>query len=375
MANPRSELFCVLPSKQEPRWIVPLDNRRVSAASLSLYQPSLFRAKAMKIVTIVSARLGLMKILWNRQISFSRDDSFIKDIFKQEDLSYAIFTGTLGSHRKTTVQVMDGTGAILGYIKVSGKPDVKQLLHNEAEMLRYLPQLRMNSGLFPQLIYRGIVDESGILVTDTVKTSKSRFTRKISKLHISFLAELFIKTSRLHKFNQSSFILGLSRRIATIDKNLPDVWRSRYQGGIQALQHKIGKIEMPFGVCHRDFTPWNTFFENKQLYVFDWEYAEKDYPPLLDIIHFILQDQIVVKKSDVEKLLTRLYSNKTLIEDYLAKVGVKYHLAEDLLLCYLLDISILYFERERKGFFSKDLRRTLKTWGALLDSVLGRIVP
>src|SRR5690606_7709614 len=44
----------------------------------------------------------------------------------------------------------------------------------------------------------------------------------------------------------------------------------------------------PAVLSHGDFTPWNTFFVDGKLYVFDWEYADRGYPAGYDAIHFLL---------------------------------------------------------------------------------------
>lgn len=44
------------------------------------------------------------------------------------------------------------------------------------------------------------------------------------------------------------------------------------------VKHWEGK-RVGFCAYHADFTPWNMYVEQDELFVFDWEYAQMTYPP------------------------------------------------------------------------------------------------
>jgi RIO-like serine/threonine protein kinase len=46
---------------------------------------------------------------------------------------------------------------------------------------------------------------------------------------------------------------------------------------------------VPCGITHGDFAPWNTSILDDQLFVFDWESAERQSPHLWDEFHFQVQ--------------------------------------------------------------------------------------
>lgn len=365
------EIFCLIPSASNPRWLIPLKNHQLFIASLALYQPSLLRAKVIKRLTILFARLGIADLFVKDRLYFERDDEFVKKIFNKNDLYYAIFTGTEGSHRKVTVQVMDEKGRILGYIKVADSDKIDALLKNEAEILRDLSKLEVEIGLFPEVLYYGSADNVNILVLDTLKSSKSTYSSRLSEKHIEFLAEVFNKTS--HKeilFSESSFFNGLKDRVRRLeDEKLGGAEKGAYQRALDYLERKLGNEKLPFGLCHRDFTPWNTFFHNGKLYVFDWEYSKREYPPLMDVFHFIVQDGIQVRHLKPEKLIKRVLRHGKWLSVYCGLVGVKETLIMPLLVCYLLDISLLYIERER-GNLSTDTLKILETWGAMMELII-----
>lgn len=363
--------YIMLPSLNNPRWVVPVHNKSITIASLALYQPSLLHAKVIKRLSILLARVGLLSHFVGSKIRFKRQDRVINEIFNGEDLYYAIFTGTEGCHRKITIQVMDKNGVILGYIKVADNKDIEALLNNEAEILGDLMNLGIDSGMFPTVLYNGKAGDVNILITDSVKSTKSTYSSNLSDSHILFLAEVFQKTSKLMAFKESNFNRSLKERFENLEiKKSGKLGIDIYYKVKDYLEKTLGDDRIPFGICHRDFTPWNTFFHNDRLYVFDWEYAEKDYPPLLDIYHFIIQDGILVRKLKPEGLLKSVFKNKALIETFCKLIKIDKDLINPLLLCYLLDISLLYIERE-KGILTQNTSKILDIWKEMMEMIIG----
>lgn len=359
----------MIPDSRNLRWIIPLANKNLIISSLAMYQPSILKAKLSKQLIIYLTKFGLSDLVIKDKIYLRRNDDEIKKILQREDLHYAIFTGTEGCHRKVTIQVMDGNGIILAYIKVSDSEDINKLLKNEAESLEYLSQFSIKNGLYPKVLYHGKIGDVNALILNTIKNSNSKFSSKLSNDHVVFLIEIFLKTSKVIRFKESKFSVGLQGRMEALDSYLPDVWKQKYGKVFGYLRKNIGEETLPLGLCHRDFTPWNTFFHNDKIYVFDWEYAQREYSPLIDILHFIVQDGIFVRKLKPAELLKRISKNQVLIDKYLSAVSVNKNLMNSLLLCYLLDISLLYRERESGNVEGETLNK-IETWGGMMDLVI-----
>ncbi len=362
--------YGVVPSTANPRWLVPLKNNATAAASFSLYQPSLARVQFLKKLTLLAARIGMTGMIFRDRVYFKPEDAAIRHIFNRNDLQYAVFGGTEGCHRKITVQVMNGRGTILGYIKVSGSAEIDDLLNNEAAILRRLAELKVGEGLYPKVLYNGAVSGVNIMVIDSLKTIRSKFSSKLSEAHIKFLIEIFQKTAESRGFRESSFYHGLMERVDRLDCMMAKQLKERAQRVLLFLDSQISEKELPFGLCHRDFTPWNTFFHGTKLYVFDWEYAKKDYPPLLDVFHFIIQDGIIVRKLNPDGLMNKVAAHQDLIKMYIDAVGLSVENVTPFLLCYLLDISLLYVERE-KDEITEDAKNLNEIRAELMDLILG----
>ena len=67
---------------------------------------------------------------------------------------------------------------------------------------------------------------------------------------------------------------------------------------------------MEFSACHGDFTPWNMFVEKNRLFVFDFEYAAKSYPPGLDRYHFFTQTAVFERKWGVDDIMAFMASKE-----------------------------------------------------------------
>ena len=113
---------------------------------------------------------------------------------------------------------------------------------------------------------------------------------------------------------------------------------------------------MEWSAYHGDFTPWNTFVDDGQLFVFDWEYAQRSCPPLLDKYHWFTQTWIFEKHYGAEKILEE--SHKKLANSN----NFSY-------LCYLIVTIATYVGREEKPENVKNIT-LLDTWTGLIKRII-----
>jgi thiamine kinase-like enzyme len=155
---------------------------------------------------------------------------------------------------------------------------------------------------------------------------------------VSFLKELHEKTQQECSFENTNFAKSidyLATHTGLLGKNdVPYILEA-----ITKVKAYFAQSErVNFSVYHGDFTPWNMFFEQGKLFVFDWEYAQMTYPPHLDSFHFFTQCCIFeqhLKSEEIYKLYTQ--RNPKLI-NYIENPDFYY-------ICYLLDIISFYLKR------------------------------
>lgn len=336
---PGAKPYAVVGGRSNARWwLVPLENGRVAASGLALFQPLLPSARAMKAMASLLSVLGLSR-LWVRHTVYIAGEPVLADDFPRgEGLTFAYFTGTDTPHRKVAVQIMDRHGDLKGFAKLTRNPAVRELLVHEAATLEQLQKLALQSACVPKVLFSGERHGSTLLVTDTLKTPWTRSTTKFSAAHRAFVQELAEKTAAPQPVHAGDIAADFRARFNCISNNPDEAWQQRLDKAINSLEAQVD-LPLPASLSHGDFTPWNTFMANGRLYVFDWEYAEKAWPASSDIIHFVLnqpQTRSLPARAKIEAATASLSQPGT---------GIQRDAIQALLIIYLLTQSLRQIER------------------------------
>lgn len=330
--------YSVIGGRSNPRWwLIPLCNRHVTVSGLAMFQPVSPVARLLKGAAVTAGRLGLSPFTATTTVHIS-GNSRLAAFFNEAAPHYAFFTGTDSPHRKAAVQIMDGSGAIRGFAKVSLNRAVIPLLQHEAETLDYLRSLDLKSAHIPRLTFHGTIGGADVLVTDTLKTPGASSPLNLNDAHIAFMRELAQKTGN-STGGASDFLKGLRHQYDAVAGHLIPEWQQRLEKSLGILTTNSWNLK-GWGLCHGDFTPWNTFFVNGRLYVFDWEYARYNAPPGYDLIHFLFSLP-KRKRRPIAETVARI--SKTLTELNFAGDDSS---AWQLFLCYLCGHSLHYIGRE-----------------------------
>lgn len=345
-ASSNSKPYAVVGGRSNARWwLIPLENGRLTASGLALFQPLLTSARYMKAAASILSAIGLSRLWVKYKVFISGESSLARHFHPAESLSYAYFTGTSSPHRKVAVQIMDSSGTIKGFAKVSRNPRVHKLLNHEAGILIRLGMLNLQTINIPKLLYIGEQNDGALLITDTLKTPLTKTKTSLMPGHITALKEL---AERTIESNDGYFIQVLKQRYVHVSEKLTSKWQRRFENGLRYLEAANHGF-LPSTLTHGDFTPWNTFFTGKKLYVFDWEYAETDYPCSNDLIHFLLATPGFRKKTPIIQI--RLLC-KHIENNY--EISLDKAIAH--LIIYLLSHTLRYVER-----LDNDLNR-IESW-------------
>ncbi len=243
-----------------------------------MVQPVTTAARIGKWGAVTSARFGAQRKLFRNHVHLSCLPDLAR-LFDGNVEACAYFTGTAGPHRKTVIQFTGTQGRVLGYAKLSRDPTVREYIGKEATVLNAVRALGLRTCKLPTVIAHYSDTQKGILVTSAEPASSQSSRRVLTKQHRAFLAELSQSTQRA----------GAQGLLARLESHLPrfdQPWRRRFEHVIDVVSPYAET--MPVCIAHGDFTPWNTRVLPKQLYVFDWEYAEPHYPVGFDHLHFLL---------------------------------------------------------------------------------------
>lgn len=362
------EKYLVFQNSDGKKWILPKSNLKVA---LCLYQPSSKKGQLLKSFLPVIARvpllsalvyrfIGMMRMEINHQTSVKR---IIGDCLGEEQLDLSYFMGTPSSkHRKCTIQISKGT-KIVAYCKVTCNPEIGNLFLKEEEILNYLKTVHIEN--VPSCLFAGEYEEGNYAFIQTsVKTCSSRMSHSIGNREIAFLRDLAIKTSIDVEYGETNFyqdILWLKNNMKLLaDKHLNIDGLNKLLGGL--LKNRNGIVR--YCISHGDFTPWNCFVEHDKLFVFDFEYAKRTYPPYIDLFHFYTQSAIFEKHLNA-KMILNSYEKDTNLRTRIADCVEDHY---GLYVMYLTSAIATYTQRD-SGKFSDDNYACIKTWLELLSLI------
>ena len=374
------QCYAVVPSYHTPRWIIPLDNRRVASASLRLYNPGSLKGKVFKHIVSNLAYLGIQRV-WarDRLIVVSKGNAqdaflatFLRELLEVRDICLAFSTGTPGYYRKTTSQVMSKDVRALAYAKIAGTQQAQKLLMQETKVLRRLAELHLSTGHIPRLLYAGQFHGNELLVQSAPSEKTRKGPRRLDRRHIEFLAEIFNQTSARKSFLESDYWIRIKKDVESLRERISDEWQRRLQNGLNICESALANKAIPLGLCHRDFVPWNTYLERRHLYVFDWEYAIEQGIPFWDIFHFVSFQAMLIARCSGKQLINRWWGRefKQLLTQYAENIGVNLGLVPVCFLLYLIEVSCFYLNMfARDGLQDMQRQWLQKTWAEMLDEL------
>ena len=333
-------------------WLMPVSGLRTA---MSLYQPSGRNGKLFKQwfpwlhrlpilkqrLHIETLRCGMNKVMYDK----------LCQLYRTDRLEFAVFCGTPCVHQKLTIQLSSGD-CILGYCKVTDSKEVAELFRRENIILGKLDK----DGLLnvPKILYVGEW-QNGVhmLLQTTQKTNRSQVIHEWGQLHDDFLRDMAAKTKQCLFFEETDYCRTLNELSSHLDWLPTDVDKVLVRKALVKVFKKNEHKMVEYGAYHADFTPWNMFEEQGKLFVFDWEYSQMTYPPMLDRYHFFTQTAVFEKHWQAKEIMEYTQSAEG---NWIDAIAYK---------LYLLDVIARFTIRE-KGNISGDVAHSMNIWIELL---------
>ncbi len=272
-------------------WIIPTRNMKIG---LMLYQPSGLKGRLLKFLLPYIFWIPVIRRFINGSMVDYKLNSevrrVISNVLKCEDWEFSVFEGTPSMHKKTTIQIFKNDN-ILAYCKLSNKAIIRDIFLKEFELLADLKTKQIKN--VPHPLYLGdLLTGEAIFIQSTEKISSSKVEHQISDKHWSFLDSIHHKLKSHGAFSESDIEKHLNKlklNISSFKKEDQEI-----------IQRAIGQVELfykkgphLFSLYHGDFTPWNTFSNSDDIFVFDFEYSEYKFPPYMDWFHFFMQVNLI----------------------------------------------------------------------------------
>lgn len=350
--------YIFLSSSNGKKWLIPTSNIKMG---MCLYQPSSWKGKVVKKVVLAGRFFPLLLSELFQIKKYDIEENLKNDIYRalevrdDKKLTFSIFLGTPGVHQKTVIQVsLDDK--ILGYCKLTNDSRIGNLFKSEICILEEL----YNRGIYniphPLLLK---TDKYFLYIQSSEKSYQSREVGNLELAHIHFLGNLYNKTKKLVKYENSNFYKNIHMEKSEKQfrklrcSNRRELF-SAYKSALEKIDSKFSNQELYMGIAHRDFTPWNMFKNTKSLFVFDWEYASAEYLPMVDLFHFVFQDLLFGQGKTKKQIQEHFKKKQGRYAEYLKLyTSIDY---EYLFTAYLLDVISQYLIRTDKEIDEEESR-------------------
>jgi hypothetical protein len=281
--------FAVLPSRQEPRCLVPLGDARATLEGFQVYTPYALRSRVVKslLAQMVKRRGAVNSLYVGEPLGLK---ALVSNVTGERNPAFAVLLGTAGKYRKLTIQVMRQGGKTLGYVKLALSKAAGVRLRHEAGVLEDLAALRPQ---VPRVLYAGEWQDSYLLFLSALEGRPG--PAELSGMHLEFLEKL----AALRRVDKPGYKLveEMGARWEEVAWRCDWRWQSLGAAALSEARRELEAVTVPCGLAHGDFSPANTRVREGCLAVFDWERCQAEAPLGWDTFHFSVEAAGALKKS------------------------------------------------------------------------------
>jgi len=316
MGSRRLIAYIPFPSPTNFRLLVCSASKKVARRSFELHNTMKFANRIKKSAAMVLSSLGLLGLAAPTRFyiltkSARSNDSVLLGILKKnfasEDIHLALHPGSHGKSNKAVVQVMNFSGAILAYAKVADNEHARVFLRNEYQTLQYLGALSFQRGEIPSVIDYVESGTHTILLLSVPQNMGKLSPIEINAKHLDWLQELSEKTKVTDANAARDFVADARERFKRVLEAQVFPQAERVTQLYESALIEISEAGLPYVLAQRDFTPWNIRVQKNKIFVLDWEWAKRAFPPLQDFFHFGYQACLRVKSLDSVESARRLF--------------------------------------------------------------------
>jgi hypothetical protein len=262
-----------LPDWQAPRLLVPAQTLSARLRGSAFYPAFRLRGRAYRLFLRARAMTARGPVRAG-PAAFDADlTTFLADVLPGAG-ARAVLVGMPGLAQKTTVQLADGTGRVVGYLKHASRPAARERLRSEFELLRTLP-----AGLGPVPLKYGELAGSDVLLLAAVTGCTPAAGRRTTDSVRRFCTLLV---------RQDRYRLDVHPWLAAHAAWMDDVG--------EAIDALAGR-HWPAAIGHGDLAPWNLIRgADGSLTAIDWEHGSRHGLPGLDFAGYLLQVAGLVRR-------------------------------------------------------------------------------
>lgn len=261
-----------LPSWRRPRLYLPMRRFSQRWEESAFYPASRMAARLHRLLLRIEATAGMAEVRTVASSDWPLGE-FAGDLLPQLE-SAAILVGS-SAVQKVTVQLRDGKGRVLGYVKYAEQAVARSRLRHEHRVLCSLP-----TGVGPEALKYGDLGAGEALLMSPLVGGRLSTTLSPSASTVDYLMSL--GTPPPVAVEDHPWVLG------TLE-------RESKGAGLQECFEALAGRHWPITVQHGDFAPWNLLRKPRgEVVAFDWEYGTLEGFPYLDLVYYILQTAALI---------------------------------------------------------------------------------
>jgi hypothetical protein len=365
--------WLVLPSPGRPRLLVP--TRHPGAARMLARHGTRLGPRVTRAALAAGVRSGLLEHLpvarlrvlvpAGRTALPASVEGRLAEVLGRP-VATGVLLGTPRVNRKPVLQVFDGEGTTVAFVKVAHDDPTRALVRREAENLRRVAALGLRTVEAPRVLHHGSFGgATELLVLSVLSSSQER--RQPGPAPLPAMAELARAAGVSDGAPLRSTPFWAALRVAGGRIGDPDL-AALAASVLARADDRFGGLDLPMGGWHGDWAPWNMGWHAGRVQLWDWERYATGVPVGFDAVHYRAQPV----RHDREGLRA---AEDALVADLpalLAAFGLPAgaDAADAVLVLYLLEIACRYLAPE--GEQPANPRHPRARWAlALADRRLG----
>lgn len=358
--------FWAFPSSARPYVLVPQESPRSAAEALRrLGNPPSKGKRLAETLLAAGMATGLpLRILPGRlHLTVSKNGDIpsgdetladhLREVLGIEELSVAVILGhSRRPNRKPVLRLVSADGETIAFAKVGWNELSRQLIRNEAQVLRALGSEhgRPKSFDVPQTLHAGTWRGLELLVVSAAPRDHwlhdgppidlpEAATQEVAELGVGLKSTL----------GDSPY---WRRTVERVTGTAPGSDTGReLRLAADRIERDDGEAELFFGRSHGDWTPWNMCIADDRLFVWDWERSEDDVPMGLDAAHFAFEVRAKIKGDAPDRAVRgSLLGARRSLE----RMGIDGSLAPLLARLHLVEMSLRFQEGLATGLEVRD---------------------
>lgn len=356
------------------RWLYPAHIRQ--PLFLAFYNFDYWKASLYKLATKAAFSLGMTRLLSNGSVNIYGADEplFMTSLVNANNSTlksnYAVFTGTAGPNRKIVIADA-GMGHLSHFFKIALNSRSAENISNEYKMLRLLES---NPQLQHRIPKTEDINRHTICVSNICPPAYKK-DNNWTDAHTQFLAAMYSSGQQSTRFSKLPILPFIETSLAGAATSPAIAENPVAQALVKQLRTLLSQLRegdplVAYGVGHGDFTRWNCYQSDKEVFVYDWELARTDFPLLFDFFHFNIQGNVFAENTPAQDIQLRL---EMLLQDPLVQRLLPGNAGDSKLyyqLYLLLNVSYYLNIYLRQATLHKEAYWLFSTWQALIQDTM-----